>query len=65
MRILVAEDDAVLADGVMTALRQAGYAVDWVTNGIDAVLHPVDGVARLAKRSHHPVGQDCVVFRDE
>jgi len=36
MRILVAEDDAVLADGVMTALRQAGYAVDCVTNGIDA-----------------------------
>jgi two-component system OmpR family response regulator len=36
MRILVAEDDAVLADGVMTALRQAGYAVDWVKNGVDA-----------------------------
>jgi two-component system, OmpR family, response regulator len=36
MRILVAEDDAVLADGVMTALRQAGYAVDWVQNGVDA-----------------------------
>ncbi|MGQ0656072.1 MAG: response regulator [Betaproteobacteria bacterium] len=36
MRILVAEDDAVLADGVMTALRRAGYAVDWVKNGVDA-----------------------------
>ena len=36
MRILVAEDDAVLADGVMTALRQGGYAVDWVQNGVDA-----------------------------
>jgi two-component system OmpR family response regulator len=36
MRILVAEDDAVLADGVMTALRQAGYAVDWVKNGVEA-----------------------------
>ena len=36
MRILVAEDDAVLADGVMTALRQGGYAVDWVKNGVDA-----------------------------
>src|SRR5260221_8068330 len=36
MRILVAEDDAALAEGVMTTLRQAGYAVDWVKNGIEA-----------------------------
>jgi two-component system OmpR family response regulator len=36
MRILVAEDDAVLADGVMTSLRQSGHAVDWVKNGVEA-----------------------------
>src|SRR5258708_31153777 len=36
MRILVAEDDAALDEGVMTTLRQAGYAVDWVKNGIEA-----------------------------
>jgi two-component system, OmpR family, response regulator len=36
MRILVAEDDAVLADGVMHSLRQSGYAVDWVNNGEEA-----------------------------
>src|ERR671914_2070296 len=36
MRILVAEDDAVLAEGVMQSLRQSGYAVDWVKNGIEA-----------------------------
>jgi two-component system, OmpR family, response regulator len=36
MRILVAEDDAVLADGVMTSLRQHGFAVDWVNNGVEA-----------------------------
>jgi two-component system, OmpR family, response regulator len=36
MRILVAEDDAALAEGVMTALRQAGYAVDGVRNGVEA-----------------------------
>ena len=36
MRILVAEDDAILADGVVRALRQAGYAVDWVKDGIEA-----------------------------
>ena len=36
MRILVAEDDAVLADGVSQALRQSGYAGDWVKNGLEA-----------------------------
>jgi two-component system OmpR family response regulator len=36
MRILVAEDDAVLADGVMHTLRHSGYAVDWVKNGAEA-----------------------------
>ena len=36
MRILVAEDDAVLAEGVMQTLRQSGYAVDRVQNGAEA-----------------------------
>jgi two-component system OmpR family response regulator len=36
MRILVAEDDAILADGLTRSLRHAGYAVDWVKNGIEA-----------------------------
>jgi two-component system OmpR family response regulator len=36
MRILVAEDDAILADGVTRTLRQSGYAVDWVKNGLEA-----------------------------
>lgn len=36
MRILIAEDDAVLADGLSRALRKAGYAVDCVTSGSDA-----------------------------
>jgi two-component system OmpR family response regulator len=36
MRILVAEDDAILADGVIRALRQSGFAVDWVQNGQEA-----------------------------
>jgi len=36
MRILVAEDDAILADGVTRSLRQSGYAVDWVKNGLEA-----------------------------
>jgi len=36
MRILVAEDDATLADGVACSLRQSGYAVDWVKTGVEA-----------------------------
>jgi two-component system, OmpR family, response regulator len=36
MRILVAEDDAILAGAVLHDLRQAGYAVDWVKNGLEA-----------------------------
>ena len=36
MRILVAEDDAVLADAVQRSLRQSGHAVDWVQNGAQA-----------------------------
>ncbi len=36
MRILVAEDDPSLAEGLMGSLRQAGYAVDSVTNGEEA-----------------------------
>jgi two-component system OmpR family response regulator len=36
MRILVAEDDAILADGLVKSLRQAGYAVDWAKTGQEA-----------------------------
>jgi len=36
MRILVAEDDAVLAEAVQRSLRQSGHAVDWVQNGAQA-----------------------------
>ena len=36
MRILVAEDDPILADGLTRGLRQGGYAVDWVQNGAEA-----------------------------
>lgn len=36
MRILIAEDDRVLADGLTRSLRQSGYAVDHVQNGVEA-----------------------------
>lgn len=36
MRILLAEDDAMIADGISRALKKAGHAVDHVDNGLDA-----------------------------
>ena len=36
MRILIAEDDAILADGLRYSLRDAGYSVDRVATGIEA-----------------------------
>jgi two-component system OmpR family response regulator len=36
MRILLAEDDEILSDGISKALSHCGFAVDKVTSGIDA-----------------------------
>ena len=36
MRILIAEDDQVLADGLLRSLRSASYAVDQVSSGTEA-----------------------------
>jgi two-component system, OmpR family, response regulator len=36
MRILIAEDDSILADGLVRSLRQSGYAVDHVKHGAEA-----------------------------
>jgi two-component system, OmpR family, response regulator len=36
MRILIAEDDQVLADGLLRTLRKGGYAVDHVGSGTEA-----------------------------
>ncbi len=36
MRILLVEDQAMIAEAVITALRDAAYAVDWVRDGIAA-----------------------------
>jgi two-component system OmpR family response regulator len=36
MRILIAEDDPILADGLMLSLRESGYSVDYVATGAEA-----------------------------
>jgi two-component system response regulator QseB len=41
MRVLLVEDDRMIAQGLQTALRQDGYAVDWMGDGraAEAALH--------------------------
>jgi two-component system OmpR family response regulator len=36
MRILIAEDDPILADGLVASLRESGYSVDCVATGAEA-----------------------------
>jgi two-component system OmpR family response regulator/two-component system response regulator QseB len=36
MRVLLVEDDALLGDALQAGLRQAGFAVDWLTDGMRA-----------------------------
>jgi two-component system OmpR family response regulator/two-component system response regulator QseB len=36
MRILVVEDDALLGDAIQAGLKLAGYAVDWMKDGVSA-----------------------------
>lgn len=36
MRVLLIEDDAILADGLIRSLKQADYAVDWSSDGEEA-----------------------------
>jgi two-component system response regulator QseB len=36
MRVLLAEDDTMIAQGLQTALRQNGFAVDWMQDGRSA-----------------------------
>lgn len=38
MHILIAEDDEVLADGLCRSMRHQGYAVDYVSDGLEADL---------------------------
>lgn len=46
MRLLLAEDDAILGANIQRVLKQAGYAVDWISDGsevyIQGTLEPFD-----------------------
>ena len=36
MRVLVVEDDSLLGDAIQAGLKQSGYAVDWMKDGVAA-----------------------------
>jgi two-component system, OmpR family, response regulator QseB len=48
MRILLIEDDAMIGKAVRRGLVQAGFAVDWVTDGRAAELSLANGIYDLA-----------------
>ena len=50
MRILFAEDDETLSQGITALLEHDGYLVDAVENGLDA--------AHYAQREHY----DCIIL---
>lgn len=43
MRILLAEDDSILGDGLRAGLRQLGFQVDWVRDGMAAERELING----------------------
>ncbi len=65
MRILLVEDDMMLGDGMVDALRSSGYTVDWLQQGLPALsalkseefaalildlnLPDIDGISLLRK----------------
>lgn len=48
MRLLLVEDDSMVGAGLRQGLSQAGFTVDWVTDGIAAERALADGVYQLA-----------------
>ena len=42
MRVLLIEDDELIANGVREALRRRAYQVDWINNGRDALNAALD-----------------------
>ena len=48
MRVLLAEDDELLGSGLRAGLRQHGFAVDWVRDGVAAERELLTGQHAVA-----------------
>ena len=65
MRILLAEDDDMLGDGLRAGLRQAGFQVDWVRDGLAAERELATGVYAAAVLDLGlPLKDGLLVLRD-
>lgn len=78
MRLLLAEDDPLLGDGLRAGLRQAGFKVDWVQDGeaaliqlhdpgyaamvLDLGLPRVDGLEILRRARSHGIVTPILVL---
>lgn len=63
MRVLLVEDDRMIGAAVSQALKDAAYAVDWVTDGegaIDAARHETYDLALLDLGLPPPDGMDVL-----
>ena len=47
MRLLLVEDDPMIGNSVQSGLKQDGYSVDWVRDGVAAELAMANGVYEL------------------
>ncbi len=56
MRILIVEDDTLLGEGLVTALKRQGDTVDWLQDGAAAIIALADTAAGYATRAHLPDG---------
>ena len=48
MRVLLVEDDVMIADGIVAGLKTAGMSVDWVRDGLQAESALRDGEYAIA-----------------
>ncbi len=78
MRILLAEDDPLIADGIVDALQHSGFVVNWVASGkeacasvhaeapdillLDLGLPDMDGLQVLAQTKRHAPSTQVLIL---
>jgi len=60
MRLLLVEDDGMIAETVLESMRRAGYAIDWAQDGRAAALSLCNGVYDLVMLDLGLPGRDGI-----